>query len=181
MVLAGWRVDNEQPQPQLQTPVLKQELKEVDSLKDEVSKLKIKQLQLLVKDLNGMGLNELWLLEHQLMEGLLAVKNRKEELLIQQLEHSRRQGEKGLDSDTLQLDELRGLFPKGASLPPFVMMHPVLKEGEKGLDSDAACEVAEYIACVVTPKSSKLEARRKRKEPEMGCDSSNSENQVGSK
>lgn len=47
--------------------------------------------RLLGKDLNGMGLNELRLLEHQLNEGLLAIKERKEELLIQQLEYSRKQ------------------------------------------------------------------------------------------
>ncbi|XP_070021962.1 agamous-like MADS-box protein AGL15 [Nicotiana sylvestris] len=71
--------DNYQPQPQaqLQTHVQKQEQKEVDSLKDELSRLNIKQLRLFGKDLNGLGLNELRLLEHQLNEGLLAIKDMK--------------------------------------------------------------------------------------------------------
>ncbi|KAG5627578.1 hypothetical protein H5410_012796 [Solanum commersonii] len=95
--------DNEQPQLQQQTHVLKQEQKEMDSLKGELAKLKTKQLRLLGKDLNGMGLNELRLLEHQLNEGLLAIKERKEELLIQQLDYSRKQEERSaLECETLR-------------------------------------------------------------------------------
>ncbi|KAF3626637.1 hypothetical protein T459_02611 [Capsicum annuum] len=147
---------NEQPQSQQQTHFLKQEQKEVDSLKDELAKLKTKQLRLLGKDLNGMGLNELRLLEHQLNEGLLAIKERKEELLIQQLEHSRKQEERSalecetlrrqareafffgcsfltqllLPSHELQVEELRGLYPVNSCLPTAYLEyhHPLEKK-----------------------------------------------------
>ncbi|XP_060217408.1 agamous-like MADS-box protein AGL15 isoform X1 [Lycium barbarum] len=186
-------LDNEQPQPQQQTHVLKQEQKEVDSLKDELSKLKIKQLRLLGKDLNGMGLNELRLLEHQLNEGLLAIKERKEELLIQQLEHSRRQEERSaLECETLrrQVEELHGLFPISASLPPpYLEYHhplekkyPILKESEESLDSDTACvDGVDNEDSNTTLQLGLPTIGRKRKKTEQESPSSNSENQVGSK
>ncbi|KAK4372055.1 hypothetical protein RND71_007439 [Anisodus tanguticus] len=192
--------DNEQPQPQQQTHVLKQEQKEVDSLKDELSKLKIKQLRLLGKDLNGIGLNELRLLEHQLNEGLLAIKDRKEELLIQQLENSRRQEERSaLECETLRrqarwafffVEELRGLFPLSASLPPpYLEYHhplekkyPILKENEESLDSDTACEDGvDNEDSNTTLQLGLPTIGRKRKKTEQESPSSNSENQVGSK
>nr|ABD77426.1 MADS-box protein 9 [Petunia x hybrida] len=183
--------DNEQPQP-LQTYVPKQEQKEMDILKDELSKLKMDQLRLLGKDLSGMGLNELRLLEHQLNEGLLAIKDRKEELLIQQLEQSRRQEERAaLESETLrrQLEELRGLFPLSTSLPPSYLeyhpleqKYPILKEGEESLDSDTACEDGVDDEDSNTTLQLGLPiVGRKRKKPEQDSPSSNSENQVGSK
>ncbi|XP_059311652.1 agamous-like MADS-box protein AGL15 isoform X2 [Lycium ferocissimum] len=181
------------PQPQQQTHVLKQEQKEVDSLKDELSKLKIKQLRLLGKDLNGMGLNELRLLEHQLNEGLLAIKERKEELLIQQLEYSRRQEERSaLECETLrrQVEELHGLFPISASLPPpYLEYHhplekkyPILKESEESLDSDTACvDGVDNEDSNTTLQLGLPTIGRKRKKTEQESPSSNSENQVGSK
>ncbi|XP_055817919.1 agamous-like MADS-box protein AGL15 isoform X2 [Solanum dulcamara] len=185
--------DNEQPQLQQQTHVLKQEQKEVDSLKDELSKLKTKQLRLLGKDLNGMGLNELRLLEHQLNEGLLAIKERKEELLIQQLDYSRKQEERSaLECETLrrQVEELRGLFPLSASLPPPYLeyphplekKYPILKESEESLDSDTACEDGVDDEDSNTTLQLGLPTiGRKRKRTEQESPSSNSENQVGSK
>ncbi|XP_009787834.1 agamous-like MADS-box protein AGL15 [Nicotiana tabacum] len=186
--------DNKQPQPQaqLQKHVQKQEQKEVDSLKDELSKLKIKQMRLLGKDLNGLGLSELRLLEHQLNEGLLAIKDRKEELLIQQLENSRMQEERAVsESETLrrQVEELRGLFPLSASLPPpYLEYHPlekkypIIKEGEESLDSDTACEDGVDDEDSNTTLQLGLPTiGRKRKKPEQESPSSNSENQVGSK
>ncbi|PHT59720.1 hypothetical protein CQW23_02083 [Capsicum baccatum] len=170
---------NEQPQSQQQTHFLKQEQKEVDSLKDELAKLKTKQLRLLGKDLNGMGLNELRLLEHQLNEGLLAIKERKEELLIQQLEHSRK-----------QVEELRGLYPVSSCLPtayleyhhPLEKKYPILKESEESLDSDTACEDGvDNEDSNTTLQLGLPTIGRKRKKPEQESPSSNSENQVGSK
>ncbi|KAG5627574.1 hypothetical protein H5410_012792 [Solanum commersonii] len=187
--------DNEQPQLQQQTHVLKQEQKEVDSLKDELAKLKTKQLRLLGKDLNGMGLNELRLLEHQLNEGLLAIKERKEELLIQQLDYSRKQGgsfltQLLLPSHELQVEELRGLFPLNASLPPPFLeydrplekKYSILKESKESLDSDTACEDGVDDEDSNTTLQLGLPTIcRKRKRTEQESPSSNSENQVGSK
>ncbi|XP_049350245.1 agamous-like MADS-box protein AGL15 isoform X2 [Solanum verrucosum] len=187
--------DNEQPQLQQQTHVLKQEQREVDSLKDELAKLKTKQLRLLGKDLNGMGLNELRLLEHQLNEGLLAIKERKEELLIQQLDYSRKQGgsfltQLLLPSHELQVEELRGLFPLSASLPPPFLeydrplekKYSILKESKESLDSDTACEDGVDDEDSNTTLQLGLPTIcRKRKRTEQESPSSNSENQVGSK
>ncbi|XP_042955560.1 agamous-like MADS-box protein AGL15 isoform X2 [Carya illinoinensis] len=92
----------------------KQDSKEVDVLKDEISKLHVKHLRLLGKDLTGLGLKELQQLEQQLSEGLLSVKERKEQLLMEQLEQSRMQEQQTmLENETLrrQVEELRGFFP----------------------------------------------------------------------
>lgn len=53
-----------------------------------------------------------------------------------------------LPSHELQVEELRGLFPLSASLPPpYLEYHhpmekkyPILKVSEESLDSDTACE-----------------------------------------
>ncbi|KAG5145727.1 hypothetical protein JHK84_031270 [Glycine max] len=68
--------------------------------------------QLVGKDLTGLGLKELQNLEQQLNEGLLSVKARKEELLMEQLEQSR-----------VQIEELRCLFPQSESMVPFQYQH----------------------------------------------------------
>lgn len=91
----------------------KQEQKEVDLLKEEILKLKSKQLQLLGKDLTGTSLQELRELEEQLNEGLLCVKERKEQILMQQLAQSRIQEQRALlENETLrrQVQEFQGFF-----------------------------------------------------------------------
>ncbi|MBA0763601.1 hypothetical protein Gotri_013028 [Gossypium trilobum] len=57
----------------------KQVCKEADNLKDEVAKLQMKQLQLLGKNLTSVSLKELEVLEQQLSEGLLSVKEKKKQ------------------------------------------------------------------------------------------------------
>ncbi|KAK4842177.1 hypothetical protein QYF36_017036 [Acer negundo] len=95
----------------------KQDTKEVDGLKDEIAKLQTKQLQLLGKDLNGLSVKELQLLEQELNEGLSLVKEKKEKLLMEQLEQSR-----------LQVEELRGFFPSiDCSVPTYLEYYPLGK------------------------------------------------------
>ncbi|KAK7263921.1 hypothetical protein RJT34_31520 [Clitoria ternatea] len=92
----------------------KEDSKMVEILKDEIADLETKQRWLLGKDLTGLGLKELQHLEQQLNEGLFSVKKRKEELLMEQLEHSRVQEQRAmLENETLrrQVEELRSLFP----------------------------------------------------------------------
>ncbi|KAH1224991.1 Agamous-like MADS-box protein AGL15 [Glycine max] len=91
---------------------LKEDSKMVEILREEIEKLETKQLQLVGKDLTGLGLKELQNLEQQLNEGLLSVKARKEELLMEQLEQSR-----------VQIEELRCLFPQSESMVPFQYQH----------------------------------------------------------
>lgn len=114
---------------QMEHKAEKQESKEADNLKDEISKLQMKQLQLLGKDLTSLSLKELQLLELELNEGLLAVKEKKEQLLMEQLEQSRVQEQRAmLENETLrrQVEELRGFFPStDRSVQSYLECYPV--------------------------------------------------------
>ncbi|KAL6326888.1 hypothetical protein AAG906_012164 [Vitis piasezkii] len=85
-----------------------EEPKEVDILKDEIKATN--ETVLLGKDLSGLSLKELQNLEQQLNESLLSVKERKEQVLMEQLEQSRVQEQRAvLENETLrrQVEELR--------------------------------------------------------------------------
>ncbi|XP_029129262.1 agamous-like MADS-box protein AGL15 isoform X4 [Cajanus cajan] len=100
--------------------------KMVEILREEITKLETKQLQLLGKDLTGLGVKELQNLEQQLNEGLLSVKARKEELLMEQLEQSRVQEQRVmLENETLrrQIEELRCLFPQSEHVVPSFLQY----------------------------------------------------------
>ncbi|XP_020226324.1 agamous-like MADS-box protein AGL15 isoform X3 [Cajanus cajan] len=104
----------------------KEDSKMVEILREEITKLETKQLQLLGKDLTGLGVKELQNLEQQLNEGLLSVKARKEELLMEQLEQSRVQEQRVmLENETLrrQIEELRCLFPQSEHVVPSFLQY----------------------------------------------------------
>lgn len=109
----------------------KQDTKEVDVLKDEIAKLQQKNLRLKGKDLTGMSLKELQLLEQQINDGLLSVKEKKEQLLMEQLEQSRLQEQRAiLENETLrrQVEELKCLFPTNKfAVPSFLEIYPIEK------------------------------------------------------
>ncbi|WOG82777.1 hypothetical protein DCAR_0101945 [Daucus carota subsp. sativus] len=65
-----------------------------EGLKEESADLKMKNKQILGKDLSGLGLKELQQLEQLLNEGLLSLKDKKEQLLKEQLEISREKEQK---------------------------------------------------------------------------------------
>ncbi|KAF8403763.1 hypothetical protein HHK36_011868 [Tetracentron sinense] len=93
----------------------KQQSKEVNILKDAIVKLRMAHLRMTGKELKGLSLKDLQHLEHQLSEGILSVKDRKEQLLLEQLEQSR-----------LQVEELRGLLPSTErSTPPSLEFDPM--------------------------------------------------------
>ncbi|KAE9459791.1 hypothetical protein C3L33_08314, partial [Rhododendron williamsianum] len=115
-----------------------QESKEVDILKEEIAKLKAKQMQLLGKDLTGMSMKELQHLEEILNEGLLSVKERREHILVDQLEQSRVQyllwfhfrssglcWRMRLYADR-QVQELRGFLPSSehSARTPYLELYP---------------------------------------------------------
>ncbi|KAK9169821.1 hypothetical protein Syun_001961 [Stephania yunnanensis] len=106
-----------------------QQNEEVNSLKEEISRLQLANLRLMGKDLTGLSLKELQQLEHQIDEGLLSVKCRKEQLLLDQLERSRIEEKRAtLEKESLrqQVQELRALLP--SSYPPMVHyleLHPL--------------------------------------------------------
>ncbi|XP_019056051.1 PREDICTED: MADS-box transcription factor 23-like isoform X2 [Nelumbo nucifera] len=96
----------------------KQQSKEVNILKDEIARLRMANRRMMGKELMGLSLKELQNLEHQLSEGILSVKDRKEQLLLEQLEKSR-----------LQVEELRGLLPSPECLmPPYLRLQPMEKK-----------------------------------------------------
>ncbi|CAL9230187.1 unnamed protein product [Arabidopsis halleri] len=87
---------------------------EVDLLKDELSKLQEKHLQLQGKGLNILTFKELHNLEQQLYHALITVRERKERWLTNQLEESRlKEQQAELENETLrrQVQELRSFLP----------------------------------------------------------------------
>ncbi|XP_033137363.1 agamous-like MADS-box protein AGL15 isoform X4 [Brassica rapa] len=87
---------------------------EVDLLKNEISKLQEKHLQMQGKGLNALSLKELQHLEQQLNVSLISVRERKELLLTKQLEESRLKEQRAeLENETLrrQVQELRSFLP----------------------------------------------------------------------
>ncbi|KAL2897574.1 Agamous-like MADS-box protein AGL15 [Bienertia sinuspersici] len=87
-----------------------EDVEEVNTLKDEIAKLQVKQTRLLGKDLSGLSMKELQQLERQLYESLLSVKAKKDQLLMEQLEHSR-----------MQIAELRGYIPPSERQEPMYL------------------------------------------------------------
>ena len=120
----------------------KKDSKMVEVLKDEIAKLETNQLRLLGKDLAKLSLKELQHLEAQIYDGLSFVRERKEELLMKQLEQSRIQEQKALlENETLrrQVQELRCLFPitEHVIQPYLPFQHMEINNGF--LDTGAKC------------------------------------------
>ncbi|XP_022152605.1 agamous-like MADS-box protein AGL15 isoform X4 [Momordica charantia] len=161
--------------------VEKQEHEEVDILRDEITTLQMKQLQLLGKDLTGLGFKELQNLEQQLNEGLLMVKEKK--LLMEQLEQSREQRAM-LENETLrrQVNELRCLFPPVDCPLPAYLEYCSLEQKNIGLRSpDAACnsEIERGDSDTTLHLGLPSHVYCKRKEAERDTHSNNSGSQMG--
>ncbi|XP_043723510.1 agamous-like MADS-box protein AGL15 [Telopea speciosissima] len=107
----------------------RQQSKEVNILKDEIAKLRMTHLRMMGKELKGLSLKDLQHLEHQLSEGVLAVKDRKEQLLLEQLEKSRLQEQRVMvENETLrkQVEELKSLAPSTEHpMPSFLEFQPL--------------------------------------------------------
>ncbi|CAN6444811.1 unnamed protein product [Victoria cruziana] len=73
---------------------------EVNILKEEIKRLRLANMQMMGKELTDLSLAELQNLEYQLNEGLFRVKERKEQLLREELEQSQ-----------LKVEELQVLLP----------------------------------------------------------------------
>ncbi|KAL5708287.1 hypothetical protein ACHQM5_019097 [Ranunculus cassubicifolius] len=163
----------------------KTQSKEVTILKDEVSKLRMAHMRMMGKELTGLSFKELQHLENQLNEGILSVKSRKEQLLMEQLEHSRLQENRVmLENSSLrqQVEELRSMLPV-AELPmrPYLELHhterkPSLPKPDV-ISSNAGCHCAtekpeESDTSLHLGLSS--DVRRKRKAPERASCSNDS-------
>ncbi|XP_059291837.1 agamous-like MADS-box protein AGL15 [Lycium ferocissimum] len=83
---------------------------EVNAFRVEIAMLRQLQRRLMGEELEGLNFKELQHLEHQMTEAILAVKDRKEQELMQKLEKSLLQVEKvRLENEALreQIDELK--------------------------------------------------------------------------
>ncbi|CAE6099952.1 unnamed protein product [Arabidopsis arenosa] len=108
------RYGNHQSSSASKAENLQEDCAEVDLLKDELSKLQEKHLQLQGKGLNILTFKELHNLEQQLYHALITVRERKERLLTNQLEESRLKEQRAeLENETLrrQVQELRSFLP----------------------------------------------------------------------
>ncbi|XP_057524755.1 MADS-box transcription factor 23-like isoform X1 [Amaranthus tricolor] len=101
-----------------------EELREIDSIKEEIARLQVTQKRLLGKDFSGLSIKELQQLEKQLSESLLSVKAKKDELLMEQLERSRTQEQRALlENESLrrQIADLRGFATRSESPEPLYL------------------------------------------------------------
>ncbi|XP_021736404.1 agamous-like MADS-box protein AGL15 isoform X1 [Chenopodium quinoa] len=158
-----------------------EDLKEIDSLKDEISRLQVKQMRLLGKDLSGLSMKELQQLEKQLNESLLSIKAKKDQLLMDQLEHSRVQEHRAmLENETLrrQIAELRGFHtPSDRPEPMYLEYYPIAakvsSETVATSGSDAICnsEYDKTDSDVTLHLGPPCDSIRKRKATESDCGS----------
>ncbi|XP_022998485.1 agamous-like MADS-box protein AGL15 isoform X6 [Cucurbita maxima] len=161
----------------------KQEHEEVDNLRDEITTLQMKQLQLLGKDLTGLGFKELQNLEQQLNEGLLLVKEKK--LLMEQLEQSRVQEQRAmLENETLrrQVSELRCLFPPVDCPLPAYLEYCSLEKKKVGIRiPDVICnsEIERGDSDTTLHLGLPSHVYCKRKEAERDTHSNDSRSQMG--
>ncbi|KAJ6895787.1 agamous-like MADS-box protein AGL15 [Populus alba x Populus x berolinensis] len=142
-------------QPKIECKAEKPDLKEVDVLKEEIAKLQVKQLRLSGMDLTGLSLKELQQLENQLNEGLLFVKEKKEHLLMEQLEQSRLQEQRAmLENETLRrqariIEELRGFLSSTDHPVPTYLEYYATERKNPPIDSGATSPpVAHYICSI---------------------------------
>ncbi|XP_031398368.1 MADS-box transcription factor 23 isoform X2 [Punica granatum] len=86
----------------------KEEEREAEEVKEAISQLQLRQLRLLGKDLTGVGLKDLQILEQQINDGLSSVRERK--WLMEQLEKSRLQSEGSFTLDEIFLKDSSKIF-----------------------------------------------------------------------
>ncbi|KAJ7976755.1 MADS-box transcription factor [Quillaja saponaria] len=115
---------------------------EINVLKDEFTRLQLAYLRMMGKELDGLSLKELQLLEDQLSEGLLSVKDKKEQVILDQLRRSRLQEQKAMmENEALrkQLEEIQRVAKS-----PFLEFNPSERKfsltGPKAISNSASEE-----------------------------------------
>ncbi|XP_042047734.1 MADS-box transcription factor 23-like isoform X2 [Salvia splendens] len=78
-------------QPDNQVILHEQPTVEIEALRHEIEELHLMNRRMMGKELDELTYNELHKLEHQLAEGLLSIKDRKEKLILEQMERSNQQ------------------------------------------------------------------------------------------
>ncbi|XP_042047733.1 MADS-box transcription factor 23-like isoform X1 [Salvia splendens] len=97
-------------QPDNQVILHEQPTVEIEALRHEIEELHLMNRRMMGKELDELTYNELHKLEHQLAEGLLSIKDRKEKLILEQMERSNQQEKKiALQNEALleKIEELR--------------------------------------------------------------------------
>ncbi|GAB2216525.1 hypothetical protein Droror1_Dr00024300 [Drosera rotundifolia] len=103
------------------------DMKELEILRNEFAELKARQMQLSGKKLDGLGLEELQMLEKQLHDGLLSVVERKEKLLTEQLKQAKLKEQNAqLENERLrtQISELKRRLPATEETTLFLDYQP---------------------------------------------------------
>ncbi|XP_057497754.1 MADS-box transcription factor 23-like [Actinidia eriantha] len=147
----------------------KQETMEVDILKEEISKLKAKQMQLLGKDISGLSMNDLQHLEDQLNGGLLTVKDKKEQLLADQLQKSRLKEQLvTLENETLrrQVEELQAFLQSSERSGPRCLDFYPVNRNKTVVEHSGVSTDTVHNCGVDLQLGLSSEACRKRKAPE---------------
>ncbi|XVE75585.1 hypothetical protein DITRI_Ditri12bG0105200 [Diplodiscus trichospermus] len=107
---SGMAMDQSQEHPSDEPKTENSQPIDVSTLKEEYLKLRAAYMRLNGKELDGLSFKELQQLEHQLNEGILSVKEQKEQILLEQLKRSRLQEQKAiLENEALrkQVEELQ--------------------------------------------------------------------------
>ncbi|KAL8028601.1 hypothetical protein ABFS82_14G169100 [Erythranthe guttata] len=154
---------------------------EADFFRGEIEKLRIKQLQLLGKNLDGMSLQELGALEQQLNEGLICIKDKKEKVLLEQVEQYKVKEKRAeMENEILrrQIEEFRAYLPSTSyqnmlcieynSIPSETL--PLIKEGSRSPEKVLEDAVDSDTTLQLGPPSTIC---RKRKSPDVETDHSN--------
>ncbi|KAL5810509.1 hypothetical protein ACOSQ4_027077 [Xanthoceras sorbifolium] len=99
-----------QDHPAVDHGAMQSQVAEATSLKDEFARLRLSYLRMNGKELDGLSFQDLNQLENQLSNGILSVKEKREQVLMEQLKRSRLLEQKAvLENETLrkQIEELR--------------------------------------------------------------------------
>ncbi|KAH7557245.1 hypothetical protein JRO89_XS11G0084200 [Xanthoceras sorbifolium] len=99
-----------QDHPAVDHGAMQSQVAEATSLKDEFARLRLSYLRMNGKELDGLSFQDLNQLENQLSNGILSVKEKREQVLMEQLKRSRLLEQKAvLENETLrkQIEKLR--------------------------------------------------------------------------
>ncbi|KAL4378086.1 hypothetical protein GQ457_02G024230 [Hibiscus cannabinus] len=115
---------------------------DVHTLKEEYLRLRAAYMRLNGKELEGLSFKELQQLEHQLNEGILSLKDHKEQLLLEQVKRSRLQEQKALVENESLRKQVAELQQTGSNLvqlnPLQIRFTPTTSKPNFGLDFDCA-------------------------------------------
>ncbi|GAV86536.1 SRF-TF domain-containing protein/K-box domain-containing protein [Cephalotus follicularis] len=158
---------------------------DTNAMKDEIAKLRLHCFcrQMMGQELDGLGFKELQHLEHQLSEGVLAVKDKKEQVLLEQIKRSRLQEQKVmLENEALhkQIEELRR-----NSRPSFHGFNPLERKlsfrNSNAADFDSASDHEDNeLSDTSLHLGLSSNVRRKKKTPKIESNCNDSGSQVAS-